>query len=177
MNMEEYLQQVEALLRAERMAPRDIEDARMRCGQYIINAGPGHEEEAMAELGTPEELAEKILDDYRQNITYARESGGGLNLALKIVIGIFLSPFIVAAYGLVFGLVVAGVCCVFAGGLSGIVGASALLTLRIGTFMNFLGGGFLAAGIGLLLFLGGVAFCKLCNFCMRRLFGARRYAV
>ncbi len=108
MSMEEYLKQVEALLTAGRMAPRDVEDAILYCGQRIMDAGPGHEAEAMAELGTPEELARGILAEYRQAMADSRNSGSGLNLALKIVVGVFLSPVIVGAYGLVFGLGVWG---------------------------------------------------------------------
>ena len=176
MSMEEYLKQVEALLTAGRMAPRDVEDAILYCGQRIMDAGPGHEAEAMAELGTPEELARGILAEYRQAMADSRNSGSGLNLALKIVVGVFLSPVIVGAYGLVFGLVFGGAVCVIGGVLSGIVGVGTLLTFHLGTFLNFLGSGFVAAGVGLFLCLGGVAFCKLCNFCMRWLFGSRRYA-
>lgn len=176
MSMEEYLKQLESLLRVGRMAPPDIEDAVLRCGQHIVDAGPEHEAEVLADLGTPEELAQEILEDYRRNMD-RRRRGGGLPLALKIVLGIFLSPFIVGAYGIVFSFVVGGAVCVITGGFYGVVGLGTLLPSGLGTFLNFVGSGFLAAGLGLLLCLAGVMFCKLSNFCMRRLFGGRRTAI
>lgn len=170
MNMAEYLQRLEELLRAGRMAPRDIEDAVTRCGQHIIDAGPDHEAETLADMGTPEELAQEILEDYRN----MNRRPGGLGLGGKIVMGVVLSPFIVAGYGIVLGLVLGGAACMVAGGFAGVVGLGALLPGGLWTFLNFLGGGFAAAGAGLLLVLAGILFFKLCNLCMRRLFGGRR---
>lgn len=168
MGMTEYLQRLEALLEDGRLAPHDIEEAVARCRQHILNAGPEREAEVLADMGTPEQLAEEILADYRQR---ARRSGSGLSTVLKIVVAVFLSPFILAAYGIVLGLVVGGVCCVISGALCGFVGVGALLSGGLGTLLNFLGSGVMTVGIGLLLVLGGVMLCKLFNFCMRRLFG------
>ncbi len=171
METTEYLRRLEELLRAGRMAPRDIEDAVTRCGQHIMDAGAGREAEVLADLGTPEELAQEILEDYRRR---SGRGGSGLSRLMKIVVGIFLSPFILAAYGIVLGLVLGGALSVLGGGLSGLVGLGALLPGGLGTFLNFLGGGFLAAGAGLLMILCGVGLFKFSNFCMRRLFGGGR---
>lgn len=166
MSRMEYLSQLEELLRAGRMAPKDMEDALDRCSQYIENAGPGHEEEAVAGLKPPEEMAAEILADYRGRME--RRSHG---LGWKIAIGVLLSPFIIAAYAVVFGLVVGGAACVIPGVLSMLVGLGATLSGGVATLLVFLGGGFAAMGAGFLLMVGGIALCQGSNWCMRRLFG------
>lgn len=169
----EYLQELEVLLRAGRMAPRDVEDAVFRCSQHIQDAGSAHETEVLADLGSPEELAREILEDYRQNLK-SRGQGKGGSTVWKILIGIFLSPVIVSFYCGVAGLFIGGAFCVLLGVFYGIIGIGALLPGGLGTFLNFIGGGFLAAGAGLLLCMLGLVFGIFCNFCMKRLFGQRR---
>lgn len=173
MNMQEYLQQVEALLQEGRMAPRDIEEAIDRCTQFILGAGPEHEGERLAQLGAPEKLAAEILADYQARLS---APGGGLGVGWKILLGVFLSPVILAVYCTVFGLVLGGAVCVLAGGVAGAVGLGTLLTGGVGTLLTFVGGGCATAGVGLLLLAFGLLFCKGCNWCMGRLFGGRRAA-
>ena len=173
MNMNEYLRRLEELLRAGRMAPRDMEDALSRCTQYILNAGPEREAETIAEMGTPEEMAEEILADYRRRLS---AKGDGLGLGWKIALGFLLSPVICAVYCAVFGLVIGGAVCVLAGGFVGVVGLGTLLSGGVGTLLVFVGGGCMAAGVGFLLLVGGLALCKGSNWCMGRLFGGRRTA-
>lgn len=174
MDMQQYLQKVEDLLWEGQMAPRDIEDAVGRCAQHIMSAGPDHEADMLAQLGTPEQLASEILEDYRGRLSDT--SRQGLGLPWKIVSGILLSPIIIAAYSAVLGLVGGGAVCVLAGGFTGIVGLGTLLTGGVGTLLSFVGGGCAAAGAGLLLLVLGMVFCKGCNWCMGRLFGGRRAA-
>lgn len=173
MDTKDYLQQLEALLRAARLAPRDIEDAVGRCAQHILDAGPGREAEVMADMGTPEQLAAEIIQDYRSRLS---RPASGMSLGWKIVLGVFLSPLILAAYCAVFGLVLGGGICVVTGGAVGLVGLGTLLTGGVGTLLRFVGGGCVAAGVGLLLLALGLVFCKGCNWCMGRLFGERRAA-
>lgn len=173
MTTQEYLRQLEALLQEGRIAPKDREEAVARCGQHILEAGPEREAETLADLGTPEELAQEILEDYRRNLHTGRKRGGG-SLVGKILIGIVLSPVIVVAYCCVAGLLAGGAFCVLAGVFYGMVGLGALLPGGLGTFLNFLGGGAVAIGAGLLCVLLGLLLGTFCNFCMRRLFGGRR---
>lgn len=174
MDMREYLQKLEGLLRAARMAPRDIGDAVGRCAQHILDAGPGQEAAVMADMGTPEELAAEILEDYRSRLS--RSAGSGMGLGWKIALGILLSPVIIAAYCAVFGLMMAGGVCVLTGGIVGVVGLGTLLSGGVGTLLVFTGGGCATVGVGLLLLVGGTLFCKGCNWCMGCLFGGRRAA-
>lgn len=171
MNMNEYLRQLEALLREGRMAPRDMEDALSRCTQYILNAGRDREAETIASMGTPEEMAAEILADYRRKLT----AGGG-GLGRKIVLGVLLSPIICAAYCAVLALLVAGGACLLSGGAVGLVGFGTLLSGGVGTLLVFVGAGCAMAGAGLLLLVGGSLTCRGCNWCMSRLFGGRRAA-
>lgn len=168
MSRMEYLSQLEELLKAGRMAPKDMEDALARCSQYIENAGPEHEEEAVAGLKPPEEMAEEILADYRGRM--GRKSPG---LGWKIALGVLLSPIIISAYAVVLGLVAGGAVCVIPGFLSMLVGLGATLSGGVATLLVFLGGGFAAMGVGFLLMLGGIVLCQGSNWCMRRLFGSR----
>lgn len=165
----EYLTQLEEQLQAGHMAPKDVEDALSRCSRYIENAGPEREEETVAGLKPPEEMAEEILADYRSRM--AHKSPG---LGWKIVLGVLLSPLIIAAYAVVFGLVVGGVVCLIPGVLSMVVGLGATLSGGVATLLVFLGGGLAALGVGFLLAVGGIALCQGSNWCMRRLFGGRR---
>lgn len=169
MSRMEYLSRLEELLVAGHMAPKDMEDALARCGQYIQSAGPEREEEIIAGMVPPETMAEQILADYRGRM--GRKSAG---LGWKILIGILLSPIIIAAYAVVFGLVVGGICCVVPGLLLAVVGIGAILSGGVATLLVFLGGGLGVMGAGLLLLLGGIALCQGSNWCMGRLFGGRR---
>lgn len=173
MDTKEYLQRLEALLRAARLAPRDIEDAVSRCAQHIINAGPGQEQAVMADMGTPEELAEEIIQDYRGRLS---RPSSGMGLGWKILLGILLSPVICVVYSAVLGLIVGGVGCAVAGGIVGVVGLGTLLSGGVGTLLVFVGGGCTVVGVGLLLLVLGLVFGKGCNWCMGRLFGGRRAA-
>lgn len=173
MDMREYLQKLEELLRTARMAPRDIEDAVSRCAQHLLDAGPDRQAEVMADMGTPEELAAEILEDYRGRLS---RPSGGMGLGWKIALGVLLSPIILAAYCAVFGLVLAGGICVFTGGAVGLVGFGSLLSGGVGTLLVFVGAGCATAGAGLLLLVVGSQFCKGCNWFMGRLFGGRRAA-
>lgn len=166
MSRMEYLSQLEELLRAGHMAPKDMEDALARCSRYIENAGPGREEEAVAGMEPPDIMAEQILADYRGRME--RKSPG---LGWKIALGVLLSPIIISAYAVVLGLTVGGAACVIPGLLSMLVGLGATLSGGVATLLVFLGGGFAALGAGFLLILGGIALCQGSNWCMRRLFG------
>lgn len=173
MDTKDYLQRLEALLRAARLAPRDIEDAVGRCAQHIINAGPGREQAVMADMGTPEELAEEIILDYRSRLS---RPSSGASLGWKIVLGILLFPVICAVYSAVLGLIIGGAGCAMAGAVMGVVGLGTLLSGGVGTLLVFVGGGCTVVGVGLLLLTGGLALCRGCNWCMGRLFGGRRAA-
>lgn len=171
MSCTEYLSQLEALLKAGRMAPKDLEDALDRCGQYIQNAGTEREAETIAGMEPPEVMAEQILADYRARLD-ARQRRGGLGRG--ILLAVILCPFILAAYAVVLGLVAGGVVCIIPGILSMLVGLGAVLSGGVATLLVFLGGGFAALGGGFLLLVGGIALCQGSNWCMRRLFGGRR---
>lgn len=166
MSRMEYLTQLESLLQAGHMAPRDVEDALGRCSRYIEDAGAEREEEAVAGLKPPEEMAEEILADYRSRLSRPSHS-----LGWKIGLGVVLSPFIIAAYAVVFGLVVGGAVCFIPGILSMLVGLGATLSGGVATLLVFLGGGLAALGAGFLLLVGGLALCQGSNWCMRKLFG------
>lgn len=167
----EYLTQLEELLKAGRMAPKDMEDALARCDQYILNAGPEREQETIDSMEPPKIMAEQILADYRARLDAKPRRGG---LGWKILLGVILSPFILTAYAVVLGLTAGGVACLIPGIASMMVGLGAVLSGGVATLLVFLGGGFAALGGGFLMLVAGIALCQGSNWCMRRLFGGRR---
>lgn len=169
MEQEEYLRQLEALLRAGHLPPAELEDALDRCRRYIGRI-PGQEAQTIASLHTPEQMAAEILADYRRTAA----AKGGLSVGLKLVLAVTLSPFIVAAYSAVLGLIGGGAACIVPGLISIAVGLGASLSGGVATLLVFLGGGLAAIGAGLLLLVGGIALCQGSNWCMRRIFSGRR---
>lgn len=171
MTRTEYITQLEALLKAARMAPRDMEDALARCNQFICNGGPEREEETIAGMVPPEQMAEEILADYRQQLEGKRRKS---SWAKNLVLALLLFPFIIAAYAVVFALVAGGAVCAIIGLLTVPVGLGATLSGGVATLLVFAGSGIMVMGVGLLCLVGGVALCQGSNWCMRRLFGGRR---
>ena len=164
----EYLTQLEELLKAGRMAPRDMEDALARCDQFILNGGLDKEAETIAGMEPPEVMSQQILADYRARLESRRNRGG---LGRNILLAVLLSPLIIAAYTVVLSLAAGGAACIIPGIVSMMVGVGATLSGGVATLLVFLGGGFAALGAGFLLLVCGVALCQGSNWCMRRLFG------
>lgn len=169
MTREQYL----LLLRAEltgRLPRPELEDIMRYYTEYLEDAGPEREREVMTALGSPQRLAEKILGEESPRMPVAASweaentpqqhtppigggGGGGMPLWLYILLlvlaAVFAGPVLL---GLVFGLGLAGVLCLVIGlwVAFGAIGAG----LGLAGVLFQVGGGMIAAAVGIVLGLG-----------------------
>lgn len=171
MSKETYLRFLRAYLTG-RLPAGEVEEILRYYTEYFEDAGEGREQTVMAELGSPEHLAQQILGQRGQeNLVPAAEPdqaygrGGGYAepsyvpanrggmpkwafILLLAAAAVFAGPTLLAV---VFGLGLAGALCVFIGlrvAISGIRGMS------LAGFLFQSGGGLIAAAVGILLLLG-----------------------
>lgn len=166
MTRKEYLWQLRTLLTGN-MKTAELERTIAYYMDYFQN--DGREDEAiMAELGTPEALASRLLgfDAVAQKaaqgpaVVYAPDAPGGMSLGVKITLAILLFPVIIAILAVCFavvvsfaavavGLVIGGIVAVF-GGLSLILQSGVSTLMWCGTGVALLGVGllFLPAAVG-----------------------------
>lgn len=166
MNKETYLRFLRSYL-TNRLPAGEVEDIMRYYTEYFDDAGEGREGEVMAELGSPEKLAQQILGERREEglaSVAEPEYGRGQGYApavwrgmpkwafilLLILAAIFAGPPLL---GVVFGLGLAGFLCVFIG-LWIALGGIGRMSLAGVLFQG--GGGLIAAAVGILLLLGAV---------------------
>lgn len=145
--------------------------------EYLEEAGPTGEAEAIEKFGSPKELAQQILEE-RQGYTQTsappppqappqKEKSGGMSSTTKIILLIVTAPItiplafsLLGALGslfigfisLVFGFGVAGIAMV-GGGIFTLISAFGLALTSTPTFVFFLGASFVVLGLGVLFFL------------------------
>ncbi len=176
MNKETYLRFLRAYL-TNRLPTGEVEDIMNYYTEYFADAGEGREAAVMTELGSPEHLAQQILGERRQEeLAPVAEPGGGYTqgtyespeyapavrsgiptwayILILAAIAVFAGPVLLA---LVFGLGLAGVLCVLIG-LGVAVGG--LGRLSFFGLLYQMGGGLIAAAVGLVLMLGAVLIVK-----------------
>lgn len=170
MSKETYLRFLRAYL-TNRLPAGEVEDIMNYYTEYFEDAGEGREVAVMAELGSPEKLAQQILGQREQESIapaaepeygYGPENGyvepgyvpahrGGMPMWLFILLlvtaAIFAGPTLLA---LVFGLGLAGVLCIFIGLRAAIGGIRAL---SLAGFLFQGGGGLIAVAVGIILLL------------------------
>ncbi len=177
MNKETYLRFLRAYL-TNRLPAGEVEDIMNYYTEYFADAGEGREAAVMAELGSPEHLAQQILGERRQEeLAPVAEPGSGYSqgayaapsyvpverrgipiwayIMILAATAVFAGPVLLA---LVFGLGLAGVLCVLIG-LGVTVGGLGRLS-----FFGLLyqaGGGLIAMAVGLMLLFGAVLIVKL----------------
>lgn len=171
MSKETYLRFLRAYLTG-RLPAGEVEEILRYYTEYFEDAGEGREQAVMAELGSPERLAQHILGQrgqenmvpaaepdysYGQGTGYAEPNyvpvnRGGMPrwifILLLVMAAIFAGPPLAMV---VFGLGLAGVLCIFIGlrvAIGGIRGMS------IAGLLFQSGGGLIAAAVGILLLLG-----------------------
>lgn len=182
MNKDSYLQELRARL-SNRMPPQELENVMAYYGEYFDEAGPEREAEVISELGSPERLSHQVIGDHMaRDLERPRVSGEpprrrGPGVVWTVVLALFAAPIaiplavalaavalalVVSALALVAGIGLGGVACIAMGAFMGSSGLGAVFSGGIATTMYFVGGGLLAAGIGVLLLLGAVAISGLC---------------
>lgn len=166
MRKDEYLRELRGRLHGFEEA--EIADALAYCEEYFDEAGEGHEEEVIADLGSPAKFAAQLRAErtIRREYNEPRQprSQSGLKNTLIVILGIFALPIalplLLALVCVVFALVVTILALAFAGVVSFGAIWIAGIPLIINGFMNLnsagngwiaLGGGLLAMGIGTLL--------------------------
>lgn len=147
---------------------------------YFEEAGPQREAELIRDLGDPQSLARHIAGESLTGEAARPDDGprsGRLGGVWKALLAICAAPI---AIPLVFALVVvavaliaatailvvavggSGVVCIGAGIFAAVCGLGAFAARGIATTIFFVGGGFVAAGLGLLLLVGAVCLSALC---------------
>ena len=177
MTREEYLAQLEALLTG-RVPADELGRILDYYRSYFDEAGAQGAAGVMDELGSPAELAVRIMEARRGQSARetaqppAQRSRSGFGALWKVLLAICAAPIaiplillaaalilavLLAAAGVVIGFVVGGVGCIVGGVAAAWSGIAVLFTHGMATTMFFCGIGMLCSGFGLLLIAGGFA--------------------
>lgn len=157
MSSEEYLRELR--LRFSHRLPQDeLERVMEYYTDYFRQAGPEGSQRVIAELGSPEELVRRFMNDkpdQPEELVIFRPPRRHGWTVWRIVLVLFLGPILLGLAcmlgAVVVGMAVGGVACLAISGVTALSGVLALLTHGVATTMLFIGGGFLMAGAGLLL--------------------------
>lgn len=173
MNKSQFMEELKN--RLSQLPAEELAGALMYYSEYFDDAGQENEAQVISELGTPEQVAAQILEDFAaKNVrqaspapipTKAKRSAG--SIALICVLAVFAAPIILpVAFALVVSLFVVLFSLFIAAGalvVSGIAVAGVSFTVVMQsppTTLMFFGAGLLIAGIGLALTVGSIALTK-----------------
>ena len=181
MTKEEYLAALETAL-AGRMPPGQLESTMVYYREYFDEAGPGRVQQVIADLGGPEELADRLVGapaasagaagrEVRYGAPPRRPGLWGALMEVfsapasvpVILLAVLLAiAAMAAAVVLAVGGCAGGLACAAAGVFTGIKGFSVLFTGGLGATLLLAGLGVLAIGVGLLLAAGLWSLAGLC---------------
>ena len=167
---DEYLAELRHYLR--KLPPDDYKSAMEYFTEYLDEAGPENEAQAIRDLGTPKEAASEILQNLlNENTTQKSDTARTIKIA---AIAMLLSPL--GWFGLFFGgillvasgaLIVALVAAAFAvlaalfySGGALIVSSFDMIGQSLAAAVVISGGGILAIGLGLLIVTICLALCR-----------------
>lgn len=165
MNQEQYMKLLRKRLR--RLPKEDFEMAVAYFEEYFTDAGPDQAEQAIADLGLPEEAAEQIIRDIAIRNTTAPVAGVRRSLgavwvgilavfavpvALPLAIGLIVVAvmLMIAALASMLAVFLAGAAAVFAGMIAFLAGLS-IITVNLPNTLVCLGFGLAGIGLGLLI--------------------------
>lgn len=179
MTSKDYLWQLRILLTGK-MKTAELERT-MEYYTDFFREDPRSDEEIIAELGTPEELASTLLgyDVAAQraaedpSYVYAPDHPQGMPLAGRVTIAILCLPLILAALAVCFSLVVAvGAAAVsfLIGGVASAIGGISAVLQSWPTTVLWCGAGVALFGLGLLLLPATVGLGKCFGRCAGRFF-------
>lgn len=174
MNKNEYMRQLARKLR--RLPKEDYDKALAYFDEYFEDAGPENEQQAIADLGSPEEAAkELIMNLAEQNIEEPPKTmKKGLSAVWVGILGVCAAPialplmlaFVVVAVALIFtvfvllfSLILCAIA-VAAVGILGILGGGILLFHTFPDGLCNLGLGIFALGAGILCIYGAILLFK-----------------
>lgn len=176
MTSEEFLDRLRHLLRS--LPPDDRQEALSYYEEYLADSPDP--EAAMTELGSPAEVAAKILGEYVTDQTKSAKPKKGLPLLWAVVLAVFAVPVgvpVAAALGVVaIALVIVVVAVVVslaatcvalvAGGIAGVGVGVAVIGQDLATAATLSGSGLVCAAIGL---AGGLGVIVLSRWLVRSL--------
>ena len=147
----------------KRLPQSDAEDAIAYYQGYLDDAGPENEQEVIEELGSPSEVAGKIISEFAFKQLENQPAGKkGLGTIGWVVLAILASPIalpigiailavffsaIVAVLSVLFAIGFAGVVVAGSGILSAVIGITSIMTRPANT-LYFVGAGMVALGVG-----------------------------
>lgn len=166
--------------RLSQLPPEELNSALLYYAEYFDDAGPENEQKVIQELGTPEQVAAQIIEDYAakcvrippEPVPKQKRSTG--SIVLLCILAVFAAPIvlplaialaavavsvIVAAFAVLVSLFVASGALILSGLFTAGVSFAVLLESPPTTVM-FFGIGLLMTGVGLALMLGSFALTK-----------------
>jgi len=189
MNKDQFLYELRGKL--ANLPPAEVESAMSYYDEYFLDAGPEREQQIIAELGTPNAVASKIIGEFA--LTEAAAPSVGASAAQSsaktlwvVILAVLASPIALplalAAVIVVFALLFAVLAVIFAFGVSGIALVAAgiasiavglwALFVEFGTAIFQMGFGLLSIGIGILFVLGVIAITPAFFRGLQRMLGA-----
>jgi len=169
MNRNQFLAELRTKL--QNLPDAEVDSALSYYEEYIIEAGPENEEQVIAELGTPNAIAAKIIGEFALSETAPAATQTSSSKTLWIVILALIAspiafPLALAAIALIFALLIVMLVLPFtfavtgaalvAAGIAGFFTGLVALFVHFGTGVFQIGFGLLAAGIGTLFVLGAI---------------------
>lgn len=161
MTRNEFMFQLRTKLK--RLPQSDAEDAIAYYQGYFDDAGPENEQEVIEELGSPSEVAGKIIREFAfKQLENQPDSKKGMGTIGWVVLAILASPIalpigiailavffsaIVAVLSVLFAIGFAGVVVAGSGILSAVIGITSIMTSPANT-LYFVGAGMVALGVG-----------------------------
>ncbi|MCR4850899.1 MAG: DUF1700 domain-containing protein [Lachnospiraceae bacterium] len=187
MNRNEFLKELEKRLLY--IPTEDRQDALEYYDEYIKDMGLGEEEDVIAKLGTPKDVARNIIDDCTQkHIEQTKENKtfkgkatviwlsllGILSLPLSLPLGIAILAlaiaFVITVLAICFALFVSSLACTISGV---VIFVFSFFVPGIGQKVLTLGAGLALAGLGLLL---GLLIITIVRSVLNRIFRRNRIA-
>ena len=178
MNKTEFLSELKRCLR--KLPYEEVDNAISYYSEYFDDAGPENERRVIEELGSPSELAAKIMADYAIKDMEAspKSARKGISAIWFIILAIFASPIalpIALAFAIVaFALVVVGFALIFAFAVVtfALIGSGIFTTvIRFSTIFHHLPTAMFAIGSGLLLTAFGLLLSIPFVFLTKKSFG------
>jgi len=182
MKKAEYLAALKKKL--NRLPENEIDNALRYYEEYFDEAGVEKEQTVIAQLGTPDNVAAKIIGEYAVG-TGAKNKRGRLKNIWVLILAICASPIalplvlavvivalalIVSLLSVFFAFGVSGVACVLSG-IAGIFGGVYALFLDPSAGIFYIGFGLLSVALGGALSLGVVKFAKVTFLWLQKALG------
>lgn len=166
MNKETYLKELESKLK--RLSSEEVEAALEYYNEYFDEAGEENVQQVIQELGTPAQVASKILADnaIKDLENHPQSTKKGLSAIWVVILAILASPIalplLIAVAALIFAFVIVFAALAFSGfavtislmlgGIFSMIAGVMVIPQHFPTALFFIGAGLTVTGIGILIF-------------------------